>query len=565
MGRSNLGRLCTVVIVIACLAPWASAANPDDFEILNYDLLDDGAIDMPGRLLVPQNYNPAQQYPLVLFLHGSSERGSDNTKQVNNNIDNLVAKANERGFFVYAPQITTGWNATHIARTMRMIEQAAADYAIDRSRLYVTGLSMGGGGTWQAGYDYAPSLAALVPIAGNRVFEDDGKLVGEPVWTFHSNTDPIVNVTNTRNIVNAVRAADGGKPALEFRLNDDPGNPYYNQGEPYYDPASGDTFYDEHGLRYTEYGNGGHNAWSRAYGEDPLYDWMLAQTNPQQPLAIGQSILIDFSDAQTPAAPPRTWNTADDDTCQTTAFAVPFMRDSDGDRTGVSLEVAAPFTGASTEGIAGGLYPDEVHADAWALHTGDGPAAITLHGLQPGHAYQLRLLASRQDPNDGNDHITRFIAAGEARDLDAADNETATALFAYLIADLDGTIMVEVDTAPGSTQWAYMNALELTAIDLPGDLNGDGQVTFAEVATVVGNLGLTGASPQDGDLDGDGWITPIDADAAIDMLSYEQPQFAAVLMVPEPAAATIALLGVGLLCASGRARRSTAFVDAAGR
>ena len=149
MSKSNLMRLCVLVITIAACHRRAACANVNDF--IDFSLRStNGALLLPGRMYVPpEATNPAQPRPLILFLHGAGESGTNNFAQVNQNIDNLLAEAKQRGAFLYAPQTNNTWSpTTTTANTMLMINGALISYNVDASRLYVTGLSMGGGGVW---------------------------------------------------------------------------------------------------------------------------------------------------------------------------------------------------------------------------------------------------------------------------------------------------------------------------------------------------------------------------------------------------------------------------------
>jgi predicted peptidase len=146
----------------------AVGADPNEFLVFNYVRESDGAVGMPGRLFVPPGYNPGQAYPLVVFYHGWGERGTNNTSQVNSNINNLLANAKTRNFFIYAPQAgDPGWNLTAVEASMRMVGWALRQYRIDPTRIYTTGVSNGGNATYNAMSNYADVLAAGVPICGN--------------------------------------------------------------------------------------------------------------------------------------------------------------------------------------------------------------------------------------------------------------------------------------------------------------------------------------------------------------------------------------------------------------
>lgn len=252
----------------------APAANPAEFEVYNYDYRNDGNLvdgtDLMGRLFVPQQAidNPNQKYPLVLFLHGDGQRGFNNTSQVNSNIDNLLAKAKSEGFFIYAPQLTanvTYWTTANMDKVIRKLASAARDYNVDVSRVYVTGLSLGGGGVWDTINRYDGGVAAAVSICGTnpQIAVDFGALVNKHIWSFHAGNDGTVSVGLSRNRVNGIRNADG--------LANLSWPPTYTT-ESY--------FYDHHNQRYTEFQTGNHPIWNTVYADANVYTWMLAKSLP---------------------------------------------------------------------------------------------------------------------------------------------------------------------------------------------------------------------------------------------------------------------------------------------
>ncbi len=302
----------------------AQAASVDDFDVYNYDFASDGTVDVPGRLFVPDGYDASRSYPIVLFYHGAGQVGSDNTKQVNGNIDKLLAAAKARGFFLYAPQLSatqSTWNAAWVNNAFRMVSNATRDYNIDLSRIYVTGLSLGGLGTWNSLMKYGHILAGAVPICGGNPNVNPLRydlLVGKPIWAFHAADDMQVGapVTNTRNSVNQIRGADG-LPPLTFP-------PTYINGE---------YFYDFHELRYTEFATGGHVIWNTVYGRSALYDWLLSKRNPleQASLQPGETMRFDFgSVAVTTDAQGRRWNGVSSNYHKTLGAVIPFGFTSDG-------------------------------------------------------------------------------------------------------------------------------------------------------------------------------------------------------------------------------------------
>ena len=231
---------------------------------------------LPYRLFVPEGYDPGQKYPLVLFLHGGGERGDNNRAQLRQAGSRLWAATDIQSrwpCFVVAPQCPVGdyWGVREMLGTSRedrhlgepreycpirsvwgILDELEKEFSIDTDREYVTGLSMGGKGTWETLKGQPNRFAAAVPIcAGMRPLTDDDitelakATVHIPLWIFHGTDDPIVPVEYSRKMVEALRAA-GGSP------------------------------------RYVEYPGVPHNSWLKAYAEPGLPDWLFAQRRPKE-------------------------------------------------------------------------------------------------------------------------------------------------------------------------------------------------------------------------------------------------------------------------------------------
>jgi predicted peptidase len=214
---------------------------------------------LPYRLLVPEGYDPRRAYPIVIFLHGAGERGDDNTKPLH---DGVIPWARElsrrRPSFVVVPQcpatsqwVDTPWTAGSYAFTrvpiskplaavVGLLAQLRREFHIDAHRVFLTGLSMGGFGTWDLLMRYPDTFAAAMPVCGGGDPTQAPRIKRVPVWAFHGSADDVVPVTGTRAMIKALRAA-GGR------------------------------------VRYTEYKGLGHNVWDKAYGNEPALLWLLAQ------------------------------------------------------------------------------------------------------------------------------------------------------------------------------------------------------------------------------------------------------------------------------------------------
>ena len=268
---------CATIAIFAILAANRpiSAANVSDFLVDNY-LDASNNILLPGRLHVPTEYatDPTTPRPLILFLHGSGESGTNNTSQVNGNIDNLLAAAKSRGAFLYAPQTNIGWaNSTLLGYAMSMVDRAIADQSVDPNRIYVTGLSMGGGGAWNFLNQFPNRVAATVPICGVSPSLNfmPAQLLNEPIWAFHGRFDATVPTTVTRDIINTFLTLAGQPIPTYPPLNTFGPNVQFD-----FPPLD---------LHYTDY-RGGHDIWSPVYNTSELYDWMFAHGDVPEPSTV---------------------------------------------------------------------------------------------------------------------------------------------------------------------------------------------------------------------------------------------------------------------------------------
>lgn len=184
------------------------------------------------RIYLPAEVNKSEKLPAMLYLHGSDERGTDNEGQLSGPAPAIVANRKNFSFAIVFPQCPQGrfWDAEMIRLANAELDQTVAEFGLDESRLYLAGFSLGGYGVWSAAVTLPKRFAALIPMSGRvlprsneinyvssevrtlaespRPFTAYAQLLkDEPIWIFHGTNDPIVPVSNSRDIAKALREA----------------------------------------------------------------------------------------------------------------------------------------------------------------------------------------------------------------------------------------------------------------------------------------------------------------------------------------------------------------------
>lgn len=192
----------------------------------------------------------AQPWPLILFLHGSGERGNDVQQVLNEGLPRNLADGLALPALIAAPQCPAGSDWTlHDDALIALLDDLAAAYTIDPDRVYLTGLSMGGRETWRLACANPQRFAAVVPICGRRPYgprsEEDAALISHvPIWVFHGAQDQVVPIEESNRMVAALRRSGAD-------------------------------------VHYTVYPDADHDSWTQAYAEAELYPWLLAQRRGQ--------------------------------------------------------------------------------------------------------------------------------------------------------------------------------------------------------------------------------------------------------------------------------------------
>jgi predicted peptidase len=193
-------------------------------------------------IYLPDGYTAEKRdWPLVLFLHGSGERGTDLELVKRNGPPKLVEQGKQYPFILVSPQCSESDEEWPTDMLNALLDQIEATYSVDRTREYVTGLSMGGQATWKLAAAYPERFAAIIPICGGGHPRSACMLKNVPIWVFHGKKDPVVPIEDNEIMVNAVKNCGGN-------------------------------------VKFTVYPDAGHDAWTETYNNPDVYEWMLSQS-----------------------------------------------------------------------------------------------------------------------------------------------------------------------------------------------------------------------------------------------------------------------------------------------
>jgi predicted peptidase len=190
-------------------------------------------------LFLPEGYEKSDKHwPLILFLHGAGESGNDLSKVKVHGPPKIVETKKDFPFIVVSPQSPRfGWDADALNA---LLDDVLAHYKVDRDRVYLTGLSMGGFGTWALAAAHPEKFAAIVPICGGGDARIAKRIKDLPTWVFHGALDRVVPSKRSEEMIKALKDA-GGHP------------------------------------KYTLYEDADHDSWTRTYDNPELYTWLLKQ------------------------------------------------------------------------------------------------------------------------------------------------------------------------------------------------------------------------------------------------------------------------------------------------
>ena len=251
----RLRKLCFHAGVASLSLAFGAFSHATNLSNSTTGTVSDGSASIPYRLFQPTDISSdvaaGKKVPLILFLHGMGDRGTDNVGQTYW-MDQLQQKtaSGQYGAYVLAPQISSSmWFSSSGAEseaerlTMSALSAAMKNPNVDTSRIYITGVSMGSYGVWDL-IRRDPSLfAAALPMSAGGDPSTASAVKNVPIWAFHAADDSVVPVSTTRDMVAAVKAAGGN-------------------------------------VKYTELASGGHYIWPSVYEDasNTLYPWLFSQT-----------------------------------------------------------------------------------------------------------------------------------------------------------------------------------------------------------------------------------------------------------------------------------------------
>ncbi len=234
-----------------------------------------GNVSYRYQVYVPVNYARGKLYPVILFLHGAGEGGEDGLLQTQVGLGPAIRQVRERfPFIVVFPQARRGrfWAGEMTTVALKALDQTVREFNGDPRRLYVTGISLGGFGTWVVAARAPGKFAAIVPICGfvnikrpdlpgdrkEFVLKDNpfdkapdpyvtaaSQISKVPTWIFHGGADPVISPDESRKMFQALKAS-------------------------------------EFDVKYTEYEGVGHDSWDKAYAEPDLVPWLLSHRRSQK-------------------------------------------------------------------------------------------------------------------------------------------------------------------------------------------------------------------------------------------------------------------------------------------
>ncbi|WP_425236679.1 dienelactone hydrolase family protein [Ulvibacterium sp.] len=199
-------------------------------------------------LYYPEGYesNPNKEFPLLLFLHGGGESGDSLQTLKKNGPPKLIVEGKQFPFLILAPQNPHKRKWWNVRAVNQLLDSIVLNNRVDKNRIYLTGLSRGGGAVWEMAVQYPEKFAAMAVVCGMTPVPYaswiDKKM---PIWVFHGEEDKSIPISESEDMVNALKKMG-------------------------------------HDIRFTRYPGVGHNSWIQAYSTEELYEWFIEQDRNDQ-------------------------------------------------------------------------------------------------------------------------------------------------------------------------------------------------------------------------------------------------------------------------------------------
>jgi predicted peptidase len=229
----------TIFLLVLAFSTFAQPTNVSSQLAKHFEAEIKVKVKYDYLLFLPENYAKSRKHwPLMLFLHGAGESGTNLFKIKKLGPPEIVDSKPDFPFILISPQSQgNGWNPDALNA---LLDDVIHNYRVDKSRVYLTGASMGGTGTWTLASAHPEKFAAIAPVSSGGETADVKKLARMPIWAFHGAKDPTVKVGRAEATVAAFRAAGSN-------------------------------------IKFTVYPEAGHDAWTETYNNPELYRWLLEQ------------------------------------------------------------------------------------------------------------------------------------------------------------------------------------------------------------------------------------------------------------------------------------------------
>ena len=228
----------TAAALILLLIPLSAIAQSGTQSAMQIEKEITATVDGDYLLYLPEGYEEStDEWPLMLFLPGAGERGSDLEMVKRHGPPKLIEQGHDFPFIIVSPQCprNQGWDIQFLST---LLDEVIAEHRVDESRVYLTGISMGGYGTWALGMDQPERFAAVAPICGGGAAYNACALKETPVWVFHGALDAVVPIDESVQMVRALKQCEGD-------------------------------------VRFTVYPMAGHDSWTETYDNPEFYEWLL--------------------------------------------------------------------------------------------------------------------------------------------------------------------------------------------------------------------------------------------------------------------------------------------------